>query len=516
MSYTDHLKLIKSLCSSACYRHPVDKINVIETHISSVILTGEFAYKIKKPVNLGFLDFSSLYRRHRFCDLEVNLNKRSAENLYLSVVPITGTIDYPVVDGKGEPIEYAVKMRQFDQDCQLDCMLANNKLSSTHIDAVAVAISKFHTQIKTADKNSDFGTPQLILQPVQENFEQLKDAGVADQLGSLVNDLEIWSKSTYTSLEPVFLKRKQNGKIKECHGDLHLANLAWIDNTPVAFDCIEFNDSLRWIDVMSDLAFLIMDLEDRDNYRFANRLLNAYLEITGDYEGIKVLRFYKMYRAMVRAKVDAIRMKQKEIDIKEKQNIQSDMGKYLELACSYAQVRQPKLIITHGPSASGKSTLSQKLLEKIGTIRIRSDVERKRMLQGGPKSMGRNLYTSELSVRTYDKLLELARTILEAGTSVIVDATFQEIAFRQKFQQLAQDLSVSYVILDLHTPESVLHDRIVKRHNDISDADFHVLENQLKNWTEIESSEQRYALKIDTESITSSDSLDELSKMILM
>ena len=250
---------MRGLLVASIYDHRVDQLELIETHISWVVLTGPYAYKIKKPVDLGFLDFSTLEKRHHYALEEVRLNQRLAGSLYIGVVPITGSRQHPRLDGDGTVIDYAVKMEQFPQEAQLDRMLDSGVLEQTHLDAFVDVVAQFHTGTLVADPNSRYGMPDAVYAPVAENFRHIREcASVAASLPRLA-DLECWSKETRQNLSGLFEERKRQGFIRECHGDLHLRNLAWIEGKPVAFDCIEFSDDLRWIDVLSDVSFLVMD-----------------------------------------------------------------------------------------------------------------------------------------------------------------------------------------------------------------------------------------------------------------
>lgn len=319
------ITLIQALQNSALYDHPVSHFEVIETHISWVLLTGDYAYKIKKPVDLGFLNFSNLVKRHHYCLQELVLNRRLAPQIYLDVIAIGGKPEAPVL-GAEPIIEYAVKMRQFSQSARLDNVLASYELKAEHIDQLADNIAAFHEQIEIAGKDSDYGKPVSVLEPVEENFQQtftlLSDDGDIRQLELLKN----WSLTQYAQLSPYIKQRKMDGFVRNCHGDLHLANIALIDEKIVIFDCIEFNESLRWIDVISETAFITMDLIDRGHSSYAARLLDRYLQCTGDYPGLILFQFYKVYRALVRAKVAIIRAHQSLLPKHEKTGIQTIPG----------------------------------------------------------------------------------------------------------------------------------------------------------------------------------------------
>jgi aminoglycoside phosphotransferase family enzyme/predicted kinase len=495
---------VTALLTPENYTHPVKGIELLETHISWVILTGDYAYKIKKPVNFGFLDFSTLAQRRHYCEEELRLNQRLAPDMYLEVVPVRGRPEAPGFNIGGEVIDYAVKMRQFPQAAQLDRILLQNGLQIEYLDAIAEVVAKFHLSIQQADPTSEFGKPEQIWQPVTENFSQIQEretnAATLQQLDSLYR----WSLHSFEQLKPVFEQRKRDGFVRECHGDLHLRNIAWFENKPIIFDCIEFNPNLRWIDVISDLAFLFMDLIDRGQSTMAYRLLDRYLVHTGDYAGLRVLPFYFVYRAMVRAKVDSLRLAQSNVSAAERLADEQEFAGYLNLANTFVARPKPFLMITWGLSASGKSTISAGLLEMLGAIRLRSDVERKRLagidfMTRAKAEVGDGIYTPQMSERTYAHLLQLAEAILTAGFPVIVDAAFLDAARRTAFAQLAQQMKLPFVILQCMASTSSLRERICQRQHDASDADLAILEHQLSQVKPLSSSESSYTIAIDTE-----------------
>ena len=500
--------LIISMMNPDIYDHPVESCQLVETHISWVILTGSYAYKIKKPINLGFLDFSTPEKRHFYCEEEVRLNRRLAPDIYLEVVPIKGSAESPCLSCDEPVIEYAVKMVQFPQHVQLDRMLDAGKLQSAHIDAISRMIACFHSYTAVADESVRYGDPEQVSHPVIENFSQIREqfSNKLEELewASILDELQHWSEISFITLRPIFEERKEERYIRECHGDLHLRNLAWFNDAPLAFDCIEFNPEFRWIDVISEVAFLTMDLQARHQPELAQRFLNKYLERTGDYAGIRVLRFYLIYRSMVRAKVDAIRACQAGIGVMEKAKAEKELLSYLRLAQSYIQPSRPKLIIAHGMSASGKTTLTQPLLEKLPAIRIRSDVERKRLYglqaeQPAYATTGAGIYTGDATQHTYIKLVELAGHVIDAGYSVIIDATCQKHEQRDLFKRLASVKRVPYIILEFTASVETLQQRIVRREKGASDADVEVLEHQITHWQALRGEEQAHALRVDTE-----------------
>lgn len=527
-------RLIKALQNPALFDHPVDKFSVIETHISRVLLTGRYAYKIKKPVNFGFLDFSTLEKRKHLCEEELRLNKRLAPSTYLGVVAITGTPDNPHIDSgpdsKSPVIEYAIKMKEFPQHAQLDHLLATGELNLGHMDQIATVIARFHQQTEITNRGSTFGTADKIRQPVNENFSQLSTLLTDERDRSTLETLSGWCDREFARLSDEFANRKKNGFVRECHGDMHLRNMALIDSEILIFDCIEFSEDLRKIDVISEVAFLVMDLHARNKPALAARFINRYLELSGDYPGLIVMRFYLVYRAMVRAKVEAIRAHQADIscddvvnrsdnnndnDNDKSNNDDRDQAltechRYLDLALQYIHPPPNWLLITHGLSGSGKTFFTQQLLqadslEIKGAIRIRSDVERKRLFKPNT-GIGADIYKSAATVKTYQTLLEIAGTLLLNHWPVIVDATFIDASRRDLFQTLASRLRVPFVILELTANESTLRERItarMARQTDASDATLTVLESQLKHWQALSPSEKRCALVIDNENTDS-------------
>jgi hypothetical protein len=487
----------------AWYDHPVESCRLIETHISWVLLTGDYAYKVKKPLDLGFLDFSTLAKRRLYCEEELRLNRRLAPSLYLEVVAITGSAEAPVLGGEGEPIEYAVKMVQFPQAAQLDRMLAVGRLRPEQLDAFARRVAEFHRQAAVAGSDTPFGEPAQVWQPMAENFAQIRERiSGADALESL-SALAQWSEARFTELSPLLRQRKAGGFIRECHGDMHLRNLAWIDEAPIAFDGIEFNPNLRWIDVVSEIAFLVMDLQDRGEAPLAQRFLNGYLERSGDYDGLALLRLYLVYRALVRAKVAAIRLDQPDMGPAQRDDAEAEFARYLSLAEGYTRKPSPTLLLTRGLSGSGKTTLTQPLLERLPAIRIRSDVERKRLFgllaeEDGHAAPAEGIYSAEATDKTYRRLLTLAEGMLAAGHSVIVDATFLKREQREPFRRLATQSGVGFAILDMRAPAETLRQRLRQRKGDASDADLAVLAHQLEHYGPLDEYERRDEVAVDT------------------
>jgi aminoglycoside phosphotransferase family enzyme/predicted kinase len=495
-------RIVAGLRRPDAYPHRADRLAHIETHISHVFLAGDYAYKVKKPLNLGFLDFSTLERRRLCCGEEIRLNSRLAPRIYLEVVPIAGTPDAPRIGGEGTALEYAVRMRRFDQESLLTRLPVTPELA----DRIAERVAQFHDAIPAAPQDSPFGTPEAVLGPMDENFSQIRARLPDPSLLSRLDPLEAWTHARHSDLRPLLEDRRRDGHIRECHGDMHRGNIALVQGDLVIFDGIEFNPGLRWIDTMSELAFLVMDLEEAGELPQARRLLNRYLEIRGDYGGLPLLDFYKVYRAMVRAKVTAIRLGQSDVGPAEAAEDREELERYLALAEGYTRPGPRRLYLTCGVSGSGKSRLSAILREHVPLVHIRSDVERKRLFglpadarTGSDTDAG--IYTKEASARTYGRLRELASVILDAGYSPLVDATFLERSRRRDFIALADEKGCPCTILVPEAPDAVLRERVAEREaegRDPSEAGLAVLEAQLARREPLTEEERGMAVLLDT------------------
>lgn len=487
MTEQEHDTLVRNLLALL----GASRNDLIQTHISSVITAGEFVYKLKKPVDFGFLDYSTLPRRKHFCEEEVRINGRYAPRLYLGVVPVTGTVEAPQLGGEGRAIEYAVKMRRFNQADQLDEVVKAEGLKAVWCDAVADTAAGMHAEAQPAEPESDFGTPERVLVPMLENFDLMASLSRDAALAEAVAAVREWTLAEHARLQPLLQQRKENGFIRECHGDMHLHNMAIFDGRPMLFDAIEFNPYLSHIDVISDLAFLLMDLEYRGLTPQSRRILNRYLEKTGDYEAVALLAFYKTYRAMVRAKVLALHAAQ-EMPDEERTAVIEEAKSYVALARSYQKNPRPFLAITHGFSGAGKSTFALMAVERFGAIRLRSDIERMRLFR--KEGQEKDIYTPEATESTYARLAELAENVIGGGYAAVADATFLKRAQRERFEHLAQRLGVRLVILDITCDDAELRHRIRQRFeqkSDVSEADEAVLELQ-KNACEPLTEEERH------------------------
>jgi len=448
------------------------EVPLIETHISWVLLAGDHAYKLKKPVRLPFLDFSTLAQRRRCCAEELRLNRRLAPGLYLGVVPVHEGVRGPSLHGRGPVVEVAVRMRRFAPRALASERLADGRLGAAELAQFGRRLAGFHARAAVAPAGSPWGSPERVRDDALQAVDRL-----AAHIGpATCAPLRAWFLAQAALLAPRWQARQATGRVREGHGDLHLDNVVMLADGLTAFDGLEFDPALRWIDVVNDAGFLLMDLlaHGRGDLGFA--FLDGWLEAGGDHDGLDLLRFYLVYRAVVRALVTALRGRPAAGA--------PTADAYLALARCLTEPPAPSLLITHGLPASGKSALTQALLQQAGAIRLRSDVERKRLAgltalaDSRAAAVGRDLYTAASTEATYAHLAARTQALLAAGWPVIVDAAFLRRSQREAFRTLAAEAGVRFAILDCQAPMAVLQQRIAERRargNDASEADQSVL-----------------------------------------
>ncbi|MDH5564088.1 MAG: AAA family ATPase [Nitrospirota bacterium] len=497
---------VQGLQNPESYPHPVDQIKLLETHISWILLTGCYAYKIKKPVKFSFVDFSTLERRRWFCEEEVRLNRRLAPEVYLGIVPITGSPSHPRMHGSGPPFEFAVKMKQFSSASEIHGILNSKERAEPFIQELAEIIAQFHAQIEQAGEEVPYGNPDMVWRPVGECLDEMPLELLTQTVREHLNLIERGLLEEWRNVSVIFRQRKQSGYVRECHGDLHLGNIAIFEGNVCVFDALEFEPRLRWIDVMSEVAFLVMDLEKHGRQDLAYLFLNRYLELTGDYEGLKVLKFYKVYRALVRAKVAGLRLAQLAERGMEEEKAKGELTGYVELAHRFMACVSPALILMHGVSGTGKTTVSTEIVKAVGAIRVRSDVERKRLFAETVKSktpvpQDVGLYHSDMTARTYAQLRDLARTLLQEGFLVIIDATFLQQSQREVFRDLAKAEECEWLIVDVSAPQAVLAERIELRSRegrDASDATVEIMKQQQETDEPFTQEEKPNVINVDS------------------
>jgi aminoglycoside phosphotransferase family enzyme/predicted kinase len=497
--------LLASLLRPEAYPHPVESVRLIETHISWVFLTGERAYKVKKPVQFPFVDLRSSEQRAIFCREELRLNRRFAPDLYLAVCEITQDGAHVRIGGNGRVIDHAVCMLQFRTEEELDKLLASESVALNELDVLGRELAARYRQFPAAAVRQAWGRAEKVRDALWRNFDECAQAATTLDQQDAVRELRGAFESSLQAATRAMQSRRADGRVREVHGDLHARNVVRHAGRLAAFDCMEFEPAFRWIDVAADIAFLFMDIDARAHPRHAQAFRGGYLFEDGDYDACRVMRVYAAHAALVRAKVtaleatDAPRLSARERKLAEFQL-------YAECARRMLTPARPSLIITCGLSGSGKTWLAQQLAPSLGAVHVRSDVERKRI--GGLKeqqqsnsALGQGLYSQATNAQVYQRLTTCAGAALEGGYTVIVDATFQRTAERAQIHAIAAARGVATYLVLCHAPTHILRERIATRAHeatDASEADAEVLERQIQRFETVSASEGLTLIDADT------------------
>lgn len=496
-----------ALQRAGTYPHPAGSIVRIETHISVVYLAGRYAYKLCKPLDLGFADLSSVDARLRCCREALRLNRRLAPAIYLSVVAIRRVGGSVKIGDAGTPVEPVLKMRRFEERDTLSARLARAAVNPAEIDGIAERLACFHLSTSRHAPNPALGSAAQVreqLLAVLSSLESLTPSSVS-------GPLENWYWQEISRLGPHFDARRHDGFVRECHGDLHLENIVLRHGRATFFDCVEFSEALRWIDITADIAFLVMDLLAHERGELATRFLNRWLALTGDYDGLPALRLYVVYRALVRALAATLKGRSRP---RNEASTAAVRENYLRLADRLTETPRVFLMLCHGFSGSGKSVASEALAQFAGAIRLSSDIERKRAARPASGATRAStcavsplFYTPEAVDANYERLRASTGLLLDAGYPVIVDATFLASTRRRAFLTLATERSIPALIVSFHAGAKVLIERLKARAmqaGEASDADEDVLRLQFAQAEPLTSDELRLTVEVDTDVVRDS------------
>lgn len=501
------LNLIHDLTQPDAFDHPVDDITVLQTHISWVVLAGDRVYKVKKPVDFGFLDFSTLRKRRYYCHQEVSLNRRLCADLYLGVVPIRLDGEHVRVNGsRGRIVEYAVKMRRLPQDRMLDHLLAAGGVAAADIDQIASRMARFHAEAETGPQVNRSGSSRVIRRNWIENFDQT-ESFIGNTISQEQFDfLRAWFEASMRRMRSTFRQRVAEGRIRDGHGDLRASAICMIEPACI-FDCIEFNERFRHADVAADIAFLAMDLEAKGHAAFAELFVERYIDESGDAGLREVLDFYLCYRAFVRGKVEGFLAVDESAPANERESAaDTARDRFAQAVRAARRAHPPVLLITCGLSGTGKSAVAGALADVYGMEIVASDAVRKGLAgvapgEHAPDDFEQGIYSASFTRRTYQAMLRRASEAVEQGSSVVLDATFSSRAWRDAAARVAREYGALFLCLEYRLDESVARERINARTrsgSSVSDATWETYLNQRERFEPVAELSRWEHLVLDT------------------
>jgi len=495
------------MSSPQFYGHNPDSVQVVQTHISFIFIAGDLVYKVKKAVNFGFLDFTTLEKRKFYCDEELRLNRRLAKEIYLEVVPIgedkSGNLSFGT---GGTIVDYAVKMKKLPEEKMLNRLLAQGTVNESIMDRIAKRVYEFHQKAATGGEIDRIGGIDTIRHNHVENFEQ-----TAQYIGTSIDRdryrfIQSYAENFLNKNRQLFEERVAGHRIRDCHGDLHLQHIC-IGDEILVFDCIEFNERFRYLDVAAEVAFLSMDLDFNGYSGYGNTFVNSYLQYSSDSTIKKLLNFYKCYFAYVRGKVTSFKLDDDAINEEDKREAIDTASRYFELASSYAALlERPTIILMTGLMGTGKSVLAEKLASLLGAEMLRTDIIRKNLLDipSGEhhfEEFGEGIYSKEMTEKTYGEALKAAQSVIEQGKSVIVDASFKKRTERNKFSSLAEKTGADFFTIECTCPEGTIKSRLESRllnKEEASDGRWEIFQAQKKDFDRIDEVSPEVHVIIDT------------------
>ncbi len=510
--------IAQAMLKPETYPEPPVKIELMQTQMSFIFLAGDYVYKIKKPVNLGYLDYTTLEKRKFFCQKEVELNRRLCPETYLGVIPIIKTKGQISLGGKGKAIEYAVKMRYLPQQKMMNVLLEKEQVTPEMVEKVAQILADFHRRAETNEEISTYGSIKAIRVNTEENFSQTEK-----YIGKTISPAQYERIKNFTDgfvreNEALLNQRVKTGRIRDCHGDLHAAHICFTDGICI-YDCIEFNDRFRYCDIASEIAFLAMDL---DHYGFADlsrSFVKAYITRSRDNDILKLLDFYKCYRAYVRGKVESFKTDDPYISEAEREKTRTAASGYFDLADAYTR-KKPLLFITVGLVGTGKSTVARALAKRLGLTVISSDITRKKLAGVSPtehhfEGFSGGIYTPDFTRQTYDAMFAEAKDILVSGDSVVLDASFIRREERLKAKQIAEAASADFLIVETVLAEDIIKERLARRLElgSVSDGRWEIFLPQKERFEVVNEVAEAQHIIVDTSSSIEENASRIISKL---
>ncbi|MBI4310926.1 MAG: AAA family ATPase [Chloroflexi bacterium] len=502
-----HEELVKQLLQPEAYPERPATVRLVQTHVSSLFFAGDFVYKVKRPVNYGFVDYTTLARRKRFCVLEASLNGPMAPGVYLGVVEVRRLNGEVVAGGTygGEVVDYAVKMRRLPQESSLSMLLKAGKITPDDARSIGEVVARFHAQARRGPAITRLGGLSTVRRNIQENFRQTKRYAGSAVSQDAYDDITAYSHAYLKAREGLFQQRAAEGRILDGHGDLKASDIYIVDGRVLVLDCVEFNRRFRYGDAALDIAFLAMDLDFHGRPDLSRAFVDAYVDASGDAGAREVLGFFKCYRAYVRAKVNSFRLDDPGLAGAEREETLRTAQAYYGLAHSYTQVfPRPAIIVVCGLMGTGKTTVAAELARRWRGVHVSSDVTRKELAGATGhhyEGYGQGIYAADMSRRTYDAMLERARDAVGRGYIAVLDATYRSAEERRRAASLAQELGVETWVVECVAPESTVRRRVARRVTEgtsASDARWPLYPQQKAEWEPVaEVPSRRYAV-LDT------------------